>query len=89
MFGIVFAVLLMHYMSVVNNEYSLPLKLTQLHTGSVYIYNPSGYDTQFEQHLRQYIQDSGLNAKTLVVRENFTMNEGNLSSNIMFIIRFR
>ncbi|XP_017859906.1 PREDICTED: ATP-binding cassette sub-family A member 3 [Drosophila arizonae] len=75
MFGIVFAVLLMHYMSVVNNEYTLPLKLTQLRTGSVYIYNPSGYDTQFEQHLRQYIQDSGLNAKTLVVRGNFTMKE--------------
>ncbi|XP_030246138.1 ATP-binding cassette sub-family A member 2 [Drosophila navojoa] len=75
MLGIVFAVLLMHYMSVVNNEYALPLKLAQLRTGSVYIYNPSGFDTQFEQHLRQYIQNSGLNAKTLVVRGNFTINE--------------
>lgn len=76
----------MHYMSVVNNEYALPLKLAQLRTGSVYIYNPS--DTQFGHHLSQFIQDSGLNAKTLVVRGNFTVEEGNLLPNIMFIISF-
>ncbi|XP_023163900.2 ATP-binding cassette sub-family A member 2 isoform X2 [Drosophila hydei] len=71
--SIVFSIMLMHYMSVVKNDETLPLKLSQLRTGTIYIYNPSGYDGQFEQQLRQYIQQNGINAKTLMVRRNFTI----------------
>lgn len=66
-------------MSVVKNDETLPLKLSQLRTGTIYIYNPSGYDGQFEQQLRQYIQQNGINAKTLMVRRNFTIMQGNMS----------
>ncbi|XP_064549091.1 phospholipid-transporting ATPase ABCA1 [Drosophila montana] len=73
--GITCALLLMHYSSVVTNETALPLKLSQLRTGSVYIYNPTNHLDQLEQQLRQYIQQSGLNDKTLTLRGNNSVQE--------------
>lgn len=76
--GITCAILLMHYSSVVTNETALPLKLSQLRTGSVYIYNPTNQHDQLELQLRQYIQQSGLNDKTLTLRGNNSVREGNI-----------
>lgn len=60
----------MHSMSVVTNEAALPLNLSQLRTGTIYIYNPTGHHAEVEEKLRQYIESSGLNAKTFTLRGN-------------------
>ncbi|KAH8238979.1 hypothetical protein KR038_011395 [Drosophila bunnanda] len=70
------AVLAMHAMSVVENEEALPLKLSQMGSGIVYIYNPTGHHRQVEQQLRQQIELNGITAKTMQVRgDNDVKNE--------------
>lgn len=66
----------MHAMSVVENEEALPLKLSQMGSGIVYIYNPTGHHAQVEQQLRQLIELSGLSAKTLNVRGDNDVKNG-------------
>ncbi|XP_034666674.1 ATP-binding cassette sub-family A member 17 [Drosophila subobscura] len=69
------AILVMHAMSVVKNEAALPLKLSQMGSGVVYIYNPTGHHPQVEQQLRQQIELSGLTAKTMQLRGSSVKNE--------------
>ncbi|XP_017037324.1 phospholipid-transporting ATPase ABCA3 [Drosophila kikkawai] len=70
------AILAMHAMSVVENEEALPLKLSQMGSGIVYIYNPTGHHGQVEQQLRQQIELSGITAKTMQLRgDNDIKNE--------------
>ncbi|KAH8251293.1 hypothetical protein KR032_005365 [Drosophila birchii] len=70
------AILAMHAMSVVENEEALPLKLSQMGSGIVYIYNPTGHHSQVEQQLRQQIELNGITAKTMQVRgDNDVKNE--------------
>lgn len=67
-------------MSVVTNEAALPLNLSQLRTGTIYIYNPTGHHAEVEEKLRQYIENSGLNAKTFTLRGN-NVQDGEFSVN--------
>nr|XP_016944985.1 ATP-binding cassette sub-family A member 3 isoform X1 [Drosophila suzukii] len=70
------AILVMHAMSIVENEEALPLKLSQMGTGIVYIHNPTGHHAQVEQQLRQQIELSGITVKTLQLRgSNDVKNE--------------
>ncbi|EDW03205.1 ATP-binding cassette sub-family A member 2 isoform X2 [Drosophila grimshawi] len=72
-FSVTAAILLMHSMSVVNIEAALPLNLSQLRTGSVYIYNTTALHGNVEQKLLQYIQQSGLTTKMLMLRGDNTV----------------
>ncbi|KAH8393111.1 hypothetical protein KR215_010716, partial [Drosophila sulfurigaster] len=63
-------ILQMHAMSIVTYDDVLPLNLKQMRAGSVYIYNPTGHHDAMEQRLRQFIEQNGLNAKTLTLRSN-------------------
>ncbi|XP_017855043.1 ATP-binding cassette sub-family A member 9 isoform X2 [Drosophila busckii] len=73
--AVICVLFLMHSLSVVTNEAALPLKLSQLHTGTVYIYNPTGHHDKIEQQLRQYIEANGINAKTLTLRGSNSMHD--------------
>lgn len=66
----------MHAMSVVENEESLPLKLSQMQTGIVYIYNPKLHYPDVEQQIRRQIELNGLTAKTMETRENNDVKNG-------------
>ncbi|XP_052852161.1 ATP-binding cassette sub-family A member 17 isoform X3 [Drosophila gunungcola] len=70
------AILVMHAMSIVENEEALPLRLSQMGTGVIYIHNPTGHHAQVEQQLRQQIELSGITAKTMQLRgSNDVKNE--------------
>ncbi|XP_043640765.1 phospholipid-transporting ATPase ABCA3 [Drosophila teissieri] len=70
------AILVMHAMSIVENEEALPLKLRQMGSGVIYIHNPTGHHAQVEQQLRQQIELSGIAVKTMQLRgSNDVKNE--------------
>jgi len=73
------AILVMHAMSIVENEEALPLKLSQMGTGTVYIHNPTGHHAQVEQQLRQQIELSGITVKTLQLRGSNDVKNGGCS----------
>ncbi|XP_032310895.1 phospholipid-transporting ATPase ABCA3 isoform X2 [Drosophila ananassae] len=64
------ALFTMHAMSVVEYEESLPLKLSQMQSGIVYIHNPKLYYPDVEQQIRRQIELNGLMAKTMETRGN-------------------
>ncbi|XP_017047859.1 ATP-binding cassette sub-family A member 17 [Drosophila ficusphila] len=70
------AILVMHAMSIVENEEALPLKLNQMGSGIIYIHNPTGHHSQVEQQLRQQIELNGITVKTMQLRgSNDIQNE--------------
>ncbi|XP_017068116.1 phospholipid-transporting ATPase ABCA3 isoform X2 [Drosophila eugracilis] len=70
------AILLMHTMSIVENEEALPLKLSHMGGGVIYIHNPTGHHSQVETQLRQQIELSGFTVKTMHLRgSNDVKNE--------------
>ncbi|KAH8319096.1 hypothetical protein KR067_008631 [Drosophila pandora] len=64
------ALFTMHALSVVEYEESLPLKLSQMQSGIVYIHNPKLYYPDVEQQIRRQIELNGLMAKTMETRGN-------------------
>lgn len=70
------AILVMHAMSLVENEEALPLKLSQMGSGVIYVHNPTGHHAHLEQQLRQQIELNGITAKTMHLRgSNDVKNE--------------
>ncbi|KAH8266653.1 hypothetical protein KR018_006787 [Drosophila ironensis] len=70
------ALLVMHAMAVVENEEALPLKLSQLRSGVVYIHNPRSLYPEVEQQLRRQIELNGLTATTMETRGNNDVKNG-------------
>ncbi|EDW77243.2 uncharacterized protein Dwil_GK18193 [Drosophila willistoni] len=90
--SVVGAICIMHAMSVVTNEVALPLRLSGMKEGVVYIYNPTGHHAQIEKQLRQQIELSGLQAKTLNLRgsdvkeEILRLQEDNLADFLQDVV---
>ncbi|KAH8409957.1 hypothetical protein KR009_002192 [Drosophila setifemur] len=72
------AILAMHAMSVVENEDALPLSLSQMGSGIVYIHNPTGHHAEVEKQLRHQIELSGLKATTMDMRGNNDVKNASL-----------
>jgi len=66
----------MHAMSLVENEEALPLKLSQMGSGVIYVHNPTGHHAHLEQQLRQQIELNGITVKTMHLRGSNDVKNG-------------